>query len=84
MGTTLTDLSESETHQNGGDLPRLENGDVTHRPSDLDRLRADELAIELGRAVLKQHGDDLLEVLAEFVQRDGPGSAHQATPELSL
>ena len=71
--TTLADLNESETREDGDDFPRLENGDVTHRLGDLDRLRSNELAVELGRAILKQHGDDFFKVLVEFVERGALG-----------
>ena len=68
MRTTLANLNESETGQDGGDLPRLENGNVAHRLGDLDRLGSDELPLKLGRAIFQQHGDDLFEVLAELVE----------------
>src|SRR4051795_8073641 len=36
---------------------------------DLEGLRADELGLELGLAVLQEHGDHLFEVLPQFVHR---------------
>jgi len=66
--TTLANLNKSESGQDGGDLPRLENGNVAHRLGDLHRLRSDELPLKLGRAIFEQHRDDLLEVLAELVE----------------
>ena len=39
------------------------------RLRDLDGLRADELAFELGLTVLKKHGDHLLEVQSQLVYR---------------
>ena len=66
--TTLANLNESETGEDGGDPPRLQNGNVAHRLGDLHRLRSDELPLELGRAILQQHGHDLFEVLAELVE----------------
>ena len=67
--TTLANLNESETGEDGGDFPRLENGNVAHCLGDLHRLRSDELALDLRRAILQQHGDDLFEVLAKLVER---------------
>ena len=55
------------------DFPRLENGNVAHGLGNLDRLRSDELALELGGAILEQHGDDLFEVLAELIERRALG-----------
>jgi hypothetical protein len=66
--TTLANLNESEADQDGGDLPRFQNGDVAHRLGDLHRLSSDELPLELGRAIFQQHGNDLLKVLAELVE----------------
>lgn len=58
--TTLADLNESQTGEDGCCFPRLENGNVAHRLRNLDRLRSDEFALELWRAILEQHGDYLL------------------------
>ena len=69
--TALAYLGESETHENRGDFPRLQDGHVAHDLRDLHRLRSDELPLELRCAVLEEHCDDLFEVLAEFVKR-GP------------
>jgi hypothetical protein len=66
--TTLANLDESETGKNGGNLPRLQNGNVAHRLRDLHRLRSDEFSLELRPAILQQHGDDLCKVLAELVE----------------
>jgi hypothetical protein len=64
----LANQNESETSEDGGDLPRLQNGNVAHRLGDLHRLRSDELPFKLWRAILQQHGDNLFEVLAELVE----------------
>jgi len=62
----LSNLDESEALENPGDLPRLQDRYVAHL-GDLNGLRTDELPLQLWLAVLKEHGDDLFEVLSQLV-----------------
>ena len=71
MRSALADLHEPEALEAGDDLPRLENRDRPHRGSQLgdeNRLRPDELRLERGLAVLKEHGDDLTHVGVQLVE----------------
>ena len=61
--TALADLKESEVGKNGGNLTGLQDWHIAHGLGDPNRLRPYKLPFELGSAVLKQHGDDLFEIL---------------------
>ena len=64
---SLPDLDETQVLQDGRDFARLENRNVRHSSGYLHHLCTDEVAFELGIAVLEQHGDDLLQVPVKLV-----------------
>ena len=55
--SALADLGKPNRSRFPGDLPWLEDRDVAHL-RDLDGLRADKLAFQLGLAVLEKHRHD--------------------------
>ena len=68
MRTTLSDLREAELEQYLDDLRRLENGYLTQL-CDCDAVDANKFGLKLWFTVLEEHGDYLLEVLVQFVER---------------
>jgi len=51
------------------DLTRFEDGRLGHALADLKSLRADELALQVGIAILEKHLDHFLEIRPQFVER---------------
>ena len=63
------DFRKSQLPKKRHDFARLENGRLRHGLRYFDGLSPDELALESGVAVLKEHLDDLLKVRPEFIER---------------
>jgi hypothetical protein len=59
---------ESQLKKNLDDFVGLEDGRIPHASSDCDVLNPYELGFQLGFAVFQEHGNDLLQVAAEFVK----------------
>jgi hypothetical protein len=66
----LAHLDEAQRGENGNDLAGFEDRDTRHSGDD-DGLRAHKLRLELGLAIVQEHGDHLLEIGIEFVERFG-------------
>jgi hypothetical protein len=63
---------EAEPSQNGNNFGRFQDRNVAHGISgNADILDAHEFRFEFGLAILQQHGDDLLEIDREFIERGG-------------
>lgn len=56
---SLPNLDKTQLLQDGRDFARLENRNVRHSSGYLHHLCTDEVAFELGIAVLEQHADHL-------------------------
>ena len=56
--TTLPHFDEAELAQDGYDLGRLQDWDITHASRDGDVLHPDELGFENWVAILQKHGND--------------------------
>lgn len=67
--SALPHFDETRLNKNGGNLDRLQNGDVPHALRNRDVLDTDELRFELGIAVLEEHGNNFLQIAIELVQR---------------
>ena len=59
---TLPDQGEAEPLQSSADLPRFEDGKLSHALTHLDGLRPDEFRLECGISVLKEHVHHLRQV----------------------
>jgi len=66
---SLPDFRKSQLPKKRNNFARLENGRLGHGLRYFDCLSPDELALESGVAVLKEHLDHLLEVRPEFIER---------------
>lgn len=58
----LPDHDEAHALKDSADLPRLEDGQLSHALTHLDGLRANEFGLESGVTVLKEHVHHLLQV----------------------
>ena len=67
--TALTNLDKPKRNQNGNDLRRLQDRDVSHPSSDCDILNSDELGFEYRLAILEKHRNDFLEIAIELIER---------------
>jgi hypothetical protein len=67
--TALSDFGEAELEQNGDDLGGLQNRNITHDLCNCDVVDADEFRLKLRFAVLEEHGNHLLEVFVQLVER---------------
>ena len=66
--TTLSNFLESECLEHGYDFPRLEDRNRRHPLSGHHHdLSANELACQRGCALVKDHGNDFLQVVIEFL-----------------
>lgn len=69
MRASLPDLPKAKAFRQRSEFARFQDRDGARGLRDLDGLEAHELGLELGFAVLEQHGDDFTQVLLEFVER---------------
>ena len=67
VGATLPDFGKAQSDQDGDDFARLENRKPRHLGG--DRLDPYEFALQLGFAILKEHFDDVTEVLGQLLLR---------------
>jgi hypothetical protein len=68
MRTTLANFGETERDENGNDLTRLENRDVTHRSRNCDVVDPDKLRLQVWLAIFEKHGYDFLEVVIQLIE----------------
>lgn len=73
MGAAVADFDEPGVEDDADDLARGEGRDTPQRSGDLQRVGVDELGLELGLAVLEEHGDDLSEVRSKLLRRGALG-----------
>ena len=66
VGAPLPYLFEPEVAENRDHLAGGENRQSSQRLG-RNGLNPDELGLKLGLAILKEHGDDLVEIAVEFV-----------------
>ena len=71
MRPALPDLFEAEAHQQRRHFAGLQDRQGVHGLRDSNRLKTNELRLELRIAVLEKHRDDFTEILLEFIER-GP------------
>lgn len=62
--------NEAQRRENRNDLAGFEDRDARHSDDDYG-LRAHELRLELGLAIVQQHGDYLLQIGLQRVERLG-------------
>lgn len=67
VGAALADFDEAQTREKRYDLTRLEDRDSGHL--DDYGVGPDELGLQLGFAVLEQHGDDFAKIRMQLVER---------------
>ena len=68
--TALAHFDETQGGENRDHFTRTERGNAAHAGlRDVERLRADELGLEIRIAVLEQHVHDFAEVGVELVER---------------
>lgn len=67
--TTLSNLNKPQPGQDCHHLGRLENRNVTRASSNRNVLYPDELRLQNGFAVFREHRDDLTQVRAQFIER---------------
>ena len=65
----MSNFGETELEQNGYDLGRLENRNIAHDLRDRDVVDSDEFRFKLRITVLEEHGNHLLEIVVQFVER---------------
>ncbi len=63
------ELRKSQENKNGDDFGWFQDGSASHPSGDCHILNPDELGFEFGLAIFKKHGNDLLKVLVEFIER---------------
>jgi hypothetical protein len=66
--SALADFRESKALENCNNFSSLEGGDVSHGSGHGDCLDPNKPNLDLGFAILQQHGDDFLQVAIQFVQ----------------
>ncbi len=66
--SALADFGETEFDQDGDDFMGLEDGNVAHNSSDGNVLDSDELGLEHGFAVFQKHGNNIMQIVVDFIQ----------------
>lgn len=81
----LADFGESELGENGYDFIGFEDGNVAHDSSDSDVLNSDKLRLQRGFAIFQKHGNYIVQVVVDFIQRRplgmGTGKTRNETDE---
>lgn len=67
--TTLPHFRETKLVQNGDNLSRLQDRDISHVSSDGDVLHPNELRLENWFAIFQEHGNDFSQVDVQFIKR---------------
>ncbi len=68
VGAPLSNLHKAEPEQNGDDLGRFEDGNITHDSGDGDVLNSNEFGFHRWLAILQEHGNHVLKVVINLVQ----------------
>ena len=79
MRTALANLRKTQRKENGNDIIRFENGDVSHRLRHCNILDTDKFRLQVWLTIFEKHGNDFLEITVKFVEsfalRVGTGKA---------
>jgi len=81
----LTNFGEAEFDKDGDNFAGFEDGNITHESSDGDVLNPNKLRLQHRFAVLKKHGNDIVQVVIDLIQccplRVGAGKSGDKTNE---
>lgn len=66
--TTLPDFDETKVAQDGQDLSRLQNWDISHGSRDGDVLHPNKFRFEDGFAIFQEHGNDFSQVGVQLIK----------------
>ncbi|OFZ70433.1 MAG: hypothetical protein A2Z01_00100 [Betaproteobacteria bacterium RBG_16_58_11] len=65
----MADFGKTEFDEDGNDFIGLEDGNVAHNSSDSDVLDPDKLGLKLGFTIFQKHGNNIMQVAVDFIQR---------------
>lgn len=69
MGTALTNFGEAESDKNGYDFIGFEDRSIAYDSSYGHVLNSDKLGLQRRFAVFHKHGNNVVQVVVDFIQR---------------